>query len=85
MEYEFKVGDKVIGNAKADIYCITKPGTVWIIEDLWPDTKHIQIRSTENYHERYAVLRQCFDLYNDESETESAAESAASWLKIINT
>ena len=85
MKYEFKVGDQVIGNTKADKYTITRPGTVWIIDDPLPGTPFIRITNTAYHPEKFTVSRQCFDLYNDESETESAAESAANWLKIIGT
>lgn len=65
-ERKFKVGDKVIGNEKADEeYCITTQGWIGEVVEIKADGE-IYVKSERG--SSFWVMEECFDLYEEKKE-----------------
>ena len=70
---KFKLGDKVIGNAAAIKYNLTRPGTIWYVtKDLPRDLSYnlldTLIITDEMSSESFWVDPDCFDLEREKSK-----------------
>jgi hypothetical protein len=70
----FQVGDKVIGNDKASLYTLTRPGTTWyVLEVRGPGCITVGYRPSDIPQTGYQVDPTCFDFLS--RGIENGAES----------